>query len=570
MNLQNSYLKLSHKFILTFLIAIFIFSICSNSSTNLKRILYLTDLHLNHFYDSNENIKSHCINNAKVYSYILNKQDFGKLKCDSNINLLNSLLDDFKINNKKKLDLIIIGGDSIFHGIDEYKSKFIEKNSSSKNEAKEIFKIIKNKILEKLNNDNIIYVPGNNDFIERYSTPEKNSLQDQVKTIREIFLQNLYDKNKKLFNVDFDDTLNKGFYYTYDFSNKVRFIIMNTVFFSVKNNGVDFSNPNNSAVEHFNWIENQIKKAAGENKQVILLGHIPAYLNYYENKTEFSFRENFSDLFTKLLYVYKKNILYYFSSHCHLPRVAVRFNIENNGPDYNCRNVNTLENKRFLTYESMKINQIFKFSEVKKDKNYLFYAKSILFPSLSPIFSNHPGYSVLEFDLDTNHISDIEIKFFNMGQSNLFLDFLVKNNYSTNNYNSTNLIVNDYINKITLDNKNSISTFQEKTSLNLVDLEEKNRGNLLKLFWNTKFSFRNDFKFDKFDSADFSDFIFSRLYKDENLNKYLSFMMGYNQVDYKKAIGELTKNGMLDEQNNYLNFRKIFYKIKNEDCDLTK
>ncbi len=489
--------------------------------------------------------------------------------------------------------MIILGGDSLSHPSKYLEESLMSNRTAIINESERIFEIIKNKIKEKLNNTNILFVPGNNDFYERYNTPDKDSLELQTKIIEKIFMSEFQQENKEKFNEDYQNTILNGFYYTYDLNEKTRIIVINSILFSIKNENIDENDIENSANKHLIWMENQILKAEKKNKKVILLGHIPPFINRINNEMEYLFKKAFSKLIKELLYKYRNNIIYFFSSHCHLPRIAVRFNIEKTDKIIKCKNF-SLENKNdmskginymknFLEKDTAIYSDIqnsfltfVKFSEFNNNKRnsilnnfepnpqISFYSSFILFPSLSPVYLNNPGYSIVEFDNEKNLLENVEHRFFNMKQAENITNFMVEYNKKHNSDKDNK--EEDLIKNIIFDN----SQFEYKNISNKPVLEDANfyKKLLLKNLWNNKYNYRDDFKFKNFSPEDFAIFIFSTLYDENYLKKFYTFMLGYNTNEYETAKKIILENGIIDENNNLKGFREIFYKFDENDCDM--
>lgn len=577
---------------------------------NSKKILLLTDIHLNQNYSSNVDKSNECSKKNRLIEYILNDEDYGKYGCDSNINLLESVLEDIKLQNNGKFDLIIINGDSLSHTSHKSSGDINQQNLHPLQDIKKTFEAIKSRIVEKLNNTNILYVVGNNDFREQYNLPDKESLIKQVEIMEHTFMKEISSEKKSYFNPDFLETINKGFYYTFDFSPKLRFLIINTNLFSKKNTRVDENSLNNVAIEHMKWIEEQFKIAEKENKKVILLGHIPPFLNYFHHEMEFLYKEKFAQLFKETLYKAKDTLLYNFFSHCHLPRVAVRFNIEKSNKKITCKNFNSKYSRRDKSTQeflkspadsgeealgNLKYSEIKKFNFTNDELAVKFYSSSIFFPSLSPVYKNSPGYSIIHFDEEENKIANIEQKFFNLKEAHK-IHSMIKNSESLDI--SPFDIIKEYIDDIESNDDSLFNSFadikMELPEIDIFGLEnnsvDKNKFSrtkhsykklsksdnnrlyykkiLLRILWNNSISFKRDFGFTNFDSNDFADFVFSRLYKQKFLKKYFCYIVGRSEKEYKEVMKQLKEQGQMDEKTNYENFREIFYKIEKADCSM--
>jgi hypothetical protein len=439
-----------------------------------KKIIFLTDIHLDILYDSNSSNNNliQCKNSKDYLSHFLKTYDYGRYNCNPTEIILKSALNDMK-NKIASPDLLILGGDLIAHNLYKFN---ISNNSNDKTENKKLYKQTFQKIYDSIRvtfpNVKILSLIGNNDFYEHYDTPDESTKLEQEEYFKNIFLTNNNNNLATDFNSDFPLTIANGMYYSF-YSNDLdtKFIFLNSNQFSVKNEKFSESD----ADEQILWLEKELKLSAGINQKVFILMHIPLYPHYFENTVNFMLREAYVKKMEEIGFRYRKNIINYLSGHTHWSKFGVRLNYKNEN-DIKEHFPKFLEKKNIIHPDT----------KITNNETFL---SNINFPSLTPVYFNNPGYSIISFDRQNRHITNIE---------NHYADL-----------------------KETLDDKSEYSL-----NLEIKDL------------WKFSYNFKNDFNFDKFDSGDFSDFISKRLEDKDTMQKYLLYISGYNK---DASVGEISK-----------------------------
>ena len=421
----------------------------TNNNSKSLRILYLSDIHLDIFYDSNAKVENFLCKNL-IYNRsekiifdpnpLLNNNDLGKFLCDTNFNLLNAILDKAKEEEKKGglYDKIVILGDSFTHNLNKDIEYIIENYNKS-------IKHIKEEIKKRFPKTEILFTIGNNDFIERYDLPiNLNDFKMQIERLEEnlIYLPNSKEKLFKEIKIQIDeeevrenildhdvsvssssDNINskieyKPFtnnrvstkidieinrtWYSYKLTDGIMMIFLDSVIWSEYTNLGNLQIPRRLAEQQFIFLENELTKAKKDNYKVVLNYHIPVHCNYYDNKINNNWKEKYASIFDDLIYKYKENIMIIFSSHLHMGAFAIR----------NKKNTN--------------------------------YAPVFHIPGISPSNNSNPGFSIIRINIDDTfnpNIDDISNYYLDLIISNLtksisFKEFNIKTEFYLNSYDS--------------------------------------------------------------------------------------------------------------------------------------
>lgn len=349
-----------------FLLILFsIFSCTFNVNVNLhkkhgKNILVLSDIHLDNLYDtSSSNTKEgKCRNMSNLQGNKLHPLDFGRYMCNTNMNLLMSALAHAYMKNK--IDMIILAGDLIAHGI--YKLNLNNDKETNKKLFKKTFEDIIMITNAYFPGVEILPVLGNNDLLEHYDTPSKDSKKEQMNYLKNLYFKNELTQNnfKGVFNKDFEETINQGFYYTYtEFDTK--FIILNSNFYARKNT---LKNKNDMETQ-LNWLENQLKMLKSEDIKSFVVFHISPFPFLYKNEPHINLDEDFINKFENLMYEYRDYIIAVLSAHNHYSKIGIR----------------TRNNIPFMPTFSL--------------------------PAVSPEFLNNPSYCVIKYNKHLSKINNI-------------------------------------------------------------------------------------------------------------------------------------------------------------------
>jgi hypothetical protein len=468
-----------------------------------KNILYLTDIHLDLLYDSDSPFIGEfifrCKHRKNLEDFTAKPYDYGRFYCNSNENLLKVTLGDVK---KKYNDVtaIIISGDQIAHGLSDLDlNKTKEENKIL---YKKTFSTIYYHLKQTYPNATIITAIGNNDFYQHYDFMEESSRLEQISFLKSLYFETF---DPQYFNSDFNETISNAFYYSqYEPNLNVKFIVLNTVILSLKNQKKSLSDE--IAWKQFDFLERELKLAKKGGQSVILIFHIPPFAYYVGNKVEFFYFEEYSQKMEKVIYDFKNIIINVFTGHIHTSKVGVRSRLVGN----------------FLPQKNVDSRFGFAPRSVEIDN----YFSSVSFPSLTPIFSNNPGYSIVKFNPEFLKIEEIEIHHADL--------------------------------KKTLNEDMTLSRNVEISPENLFSI---------------KYSFKKDFGFFNFDNSDFYNFISNRINDSEILSKYIMFTIGARNSNEEKdrniSIEIMKKGGLIDIENGYKIFKcvnKIFYSKEIDTC----
>lgn len=495
---------------------IFIFLSVSESISCSKKILFLSDVHLDLLYNSptsnNLDFLLRCKNSSDFLTHDPEKYDYGRYSCNPSEVLIQTVLKDAKLKNKE-LDLVILGGDMIAHGLYD-----LDLHDQSKQKNKELYRQTFHKVISIIREQypyvKILPVHGNNDYYEHYQSPDESSKIEQIKFLKSLYFnetEHFFDPNQ--FNQDFNDTISHGMYYSYfDLNLGVRFISLNSNMFSIKNNKIS----EEESEKQLDFLERELQNMHNKNEKGFLMFHIPPYPQYVNNKTEFFFYENFAERMESLVYKYKANIINTLCGHLHWSKGGVR-SFDSLSGNYPGSDTDKLISK-YIRFTGNNFLQ----PKVKKIK----YFSLINFPSVSPVFKNNPGYSVINFSSEKKRIVNIETHFADLHQ--------------------------------TLDDNDEFS---------------KNIEVHPEMLFSNVFSYRDDFLFSEFNDDDFYDFIYKRLEMPTLFRNYQLFIAGYSKsldkYRYEKYLTMLIKGGMIDISDNFKIFKcshKVMYTKELNNC----
>lgn len=374
--------------------------------TQKQRILYISDIHLDLYYDSTASISSYqCkkIIESKTElqfdsNVTLNENDFGKLGCDTNLNLLNLMISKaYEEHLIRPFDKIIILGDSISHMLN------MDKTNIKDNYEKTYLKI-KEILLKYFSKLEIIFSIGNNDFVERYQTPQTiDNYNTQLTRIKSNLIfssqkENIFKERTTKLN-DKSITYLQPFYF-YNISDNIVGIVINSIIFSEENqlNSSDFNEM--LILEQFSNIVLKLDELRKMNKKAIFHYHIPIHCNYYKKMMN-NWVKKLSHRFDLLIKEYQDVVIMIFSSHLHGSKISIREELTND----------------FL-----------------KEKKY--YMPVFNIPAISPSNITNPGFSII--DISDNSIDNIISIFLDLELSNnktpTFNYFDVKESFNLDNF----------------------------------------------------------------------------------------------------------------------------------------
>jgi hypothetical protein len=373
-----------------------------------QRILYLSDIHFDIFYDSTAKVKPYQCKKVIETSpdiqfdpnVILSGEDLGMFECDTNINLLTLMLEKANEEHiKTPFDKIIILGDSIAH-------KLNKDTINIKNNYDRTFSKIQEMLLKYFPNIEIIFSLGNNDFIERYQTPPVvEQYNEQLARIKNNLIISSQKENifieKTISSNGNSKTYLQPFYF-YNISDNIVGIAIHSTIFSIENNLLSNDFNNFLIDEQFMFIETKLEELRNMNKKAIFHYHIPVHCSYHKKMVN-NWLKDFSHKFDLLAKEYSDTIIMIFSSHLHASKVAIREEFHED----------------FL-----------------KEKKY--YMPVFHIPSISPSNKTNPGFSVVTISNENQTIDTINYTYLNLKNSTtskpIFSNFNIKERFGLNDF----------------------------------------------------------------------------------------------------------------------------------------
>lgn len=512
-----------------------IFLPLNENNPDIKKILFLTDVHLDILYDSNTSSQKDFFLRCKNSSDYLNQEllpyDYGRYNCNPSEVLLTTALKDMK-KNFPDLDMIIIGGDLISHGLyDLHVSK-----DGSKEKNKELFKQTFNTILSRIRNTypkiKILPVLGNNDFYEHYQTPDEDSLKEQIQFLKHLYFESdasnyFYSQEKENFNPNFNETIAKGMYYSYFNPDlNTHFIGLNSNMFSINNLKITEEN----SLQQLDFLEKELEKIKKKKGKVFIMMHIPPYPQYTENNTGFFYVEKFSKRFEEIVVKYREYIINTLCGHLHWSKVGVRNSLFGKNID----DANSIKRLSSNSRNNLSNRLRGPFIPVSagESKNNVFntsnYFSLVNFHGLTPLHFSNPAYSIIHFNTESHLIDNIEVHFAD----------LQKTWDKDKNY--------EFSKNVEID------------------------PNVL---FDTIYHYKDDFLFSKFDDDDFYDFVNKRIDNLETFKIYQLFIAGYKKnptdMEYEEYKMFLRNRGMMDFDTDFKYFKcafKILYETELKHC----
>lgn len=306
------------------------------------------------------------------YSY---PYKYGNITKNPPISLTRLLLDHMQQNTPKP-DVFILLGDLPAH---QYAHDFEKANKTNFNKIayeklRDMMTTVTNEVVHHYPATIILPVFGNNDFKYNYQVPKFNEKIPFYKYLFRMWFEN-HDANSRLDGFeDIRTTFMDGGYYKIDFSESLRFIVLNTMYYARAN--IENRDPK-TAKTQLDWFRLQLKEAKEKNIQIVLIYHIfPGYC--YGKQLTYNFKPVYSDYFNLLLKKYRKNIVLVITGHTHVTSFRAAY---------------------FLKGIIKRNGQ--------QEKGY--YGNTFISPAISPVYKNNPGYSTFYLDPHGNKIVPKEL-----------------------------------------------------------------------------------------------------------------------------------------------------------------
>ena len=408
------------KQILLILILCFNSNSFSLSTDNEGRFLNFSDIHFDPYYDStlfNQLVESDFTEWENIFenSSVKTVSSYGR---DCNYHLLKSSLEEMKLKITDP-DFIIITGDFMSHDFNEQYEHFAGKKNTKELNLfiSKTIKFVTAYISKYYPGELIFPTVGNDDaFCGDYMIEPGGEFLKMTGETWEPWVN--YNKINQNFKNDFS----RGGYCILDFpgNEKVKMIILNTVFFSYKYENECGDTSLNPGLDEIIWLEENLERCRRRDQKVYLSYHIPPGADIYgtihnkadcKNKFFKSWKDEYTTAFTKLISDYSSVIVAGFAGHFHRDDFRLFYNGDT-------------------------------------PVSYL-----MITPSISPIYVNNPSFKIFEYDKNDFTLKNSSSYFLNDPTEsspsvwNFQYDFSTaygQNNISTENlFNVYNLIRTD-------------------------------------------------------------------------------------------------------------------------------
>lgn len=344
-----------------------------------------------------------------------NSSEFGQFGCDSPYQLVTIMLDQV-LKNDASPDIIYLPGDFVGHGYSQ------DPTSTTSNQTYNVLLDILYNISQeiKIRFPDTLIVPavGNNDPEFHYQVPDT---QDKIDYYEFLFQTWFIDHvpNSKLPNLDeIKSTFLDGGYYRADFSDELSVFSLNTLYFSKKNSE---DNDPQTAEDQLNWLKTQltnIKNNEPQRKVIITYHILPGYK--YNGSGARMWNDSYVVEFDSIVQQFNDILVTIVAAHTHS---------------------NSLRSYKLETSSG--------FLGTKPS-----YGTTIVCPSVTPIYLNNPGFTLIDLEnaSDSYAIESVKFTYLNLQKLNqdvqtkkiedfsgYFFDILVEKEYSLSDYSSDSL-----------------------------------------------------------------------------------------------------------------------------------
>lgn len=340
-------------------------------------VVILNDLHLDPFFDPMVATQNDCRSITPFKSLGLEGFDYapyGRYGCDVPTELISMFMRKIK-ELAFEPDVILVSGDYTAHDI-----------AAKKGVAHDNYSVLKATIADCFGqyigplfpNSVILPAIGNNDAKWHYQFPLTQDESDEYYGfLYDLWFNQMPTNNNYTKKDEIKETFIKGGYFTYEYSEDLTFMVINSLYFSVKNAQYNST----VSLEQLDWIENTLKNAP-TNKKFILNMHVfPGMYNPGERQQFWV--DSFNNRFDDIMRQYGGKVILLNGAHTHISDIRASYKI-----------ANATSLKRLLKGEN----------EVKVP-----YYNNFVSPSFSPFYLNNPGFT--SFNLDNNTIHNVTTHF---------------------------------------------------------------------------------------------------------------------------------------------------------------
>ena len=396
----------------------------------------LNDIHYDPFYSPDltptENVCRPTTQNPSLLSHLIEEfplfgnsphmfkgnrgSIYGQFGCDSPSQLVQLILNEV-LEKDAQPDIIYLPGDFVGHGYSQ------DKGGNFSNQTYDVLLDILYNVSQEIKirfpNSLIIPAVGNNDPEFHYQVPDLEEKNGYYNFLFDTwFLDHV--PNSKLPNLnEIKSTFLDGGYYRVDYSDSLSIFSLNTVYFSKKN---DETNDPSTADDQINWLKAQLEniKANEPSRKVIITYHIiPGYK--YNGGAARMWNDTYAVEFDQIVQQYNDIITTVVAAHTH----------SNSLRSYKLES--TATSTGFLSASSSKPS----------------YAPTIVCPSVTPIYLNNPGFTLIDIQEGSYgpEVEDVVFTYLNLDLLNndskiksvkdfspYFFDIIVKEEYGLKDF----------------------------------------------------------------------------------------------------------------------------------------
>eukprot|EP00347_Sterkiella_histriomuscorum_P008268 403345729 len=295
------------------------------------------------------------------FPYCYNDGEYG---FDSDSALVDTMMDDMhdQFDASTKIDVVVMSGDFVMHGLAS-----TNPSVSNWDLMKETIQASVDKVKSRFPQAKLMPCIGNNDVVNHYQAPDITQKDQYYADLYNIWFANVPSNANYQNLAQIESTFKTGGYYRYDLTEKLTFITLNTIYYSIRNNN-DLQTGN----DQLTWLQTQLSTAATSepNRKFIVQMHIFPGLFYFSGEEQF-YRTNYTSALLAIINSHQNQIQFMLGAHIHWG--DIRAPISHEFPDLKVVLLAT--------------------------------------PSISPIFNNNPGYSVLELSDSNNEVTDMKWRF---------------------------------------------------------------------------------------------------------------------------------------------------------------
>ncbi|TNV78753.1 hypothetical protein FGO68_gene3108 [Halteria grandinella] len=257
-------------------------------------------------------------------------------------------------NGMSQIDAILVQGDHIVHGLSTA-STATNNWPVQKAMMERLVELLKTKFPTKP----IYLCIGNNDVLQHYQAAADADKAMYYGDLLDMWFTNV-PTNAALASSVTSSMLSGG-YYTVDLTTNLGLIVLNTIHFSVRNNA-DLS----TATTQLSWLSDILTNAPA-NKKYLISMHIPPSMFFFQSLEDF-WRQTYKDIFSQIITDNRDKIHMILGAHIH--QADIRAPLSTTQP----------------TLKPIPL---------------------ILTPSVSPIYYNNPGYSIMDFDQNNGYSTSL-------------------------------------------------------------------------------------------------------------------------------------------------------------------